>query len=138
MVLVGIPKVPVHIENPLPNLRAYKKALLTKHTYVRKRRSESALLNLRNYKKHIDNAFCVRKITTRCSVAVFKSLTLKTIHGRRVFHTWPLIEAMVASKQVDVNKIISHRLPMTRYEEAFEALFSGEACKIVLYPNEVE
>ena len=61
-------------------------------------------------------------LTARCGVvAVFKCVTLKTVHGRRVFHTWPLIEQLVASKQVDVSKIVSHRLPMTRYEEAYKA-----------------
>ena len=63
---------------------------------------------------------------------------MKTIHGRRIYHTWSEIEKLVATKKIDVSKIISHRLPMAKHEEAFQALFGGEACKIVLYPNQKE
>ena len=41
---------------------------------------------------------------------------------------------MVAKKEVDVTKVISHRVAMQDFEEAFKALFSGQACKIVLFP----
>lgn len=66
---------------------------------------------------------------------VFKSLTLNTVHGRRIFHTWEECEKLVAEKKVNPSLVISHDLPMTQYEEAFRALFSGEACKIVLDPQ---
>ena len=43
VVLIGIPKAPIHIEDPMPNV-------------------------------------------------LFKSLTLTTVHGRRIFHTWEACE----------------------------------------------
>lgn len=67
---------------------------------------------------------------------VFKALTLRTVHGRRIFHTWECTEALVADGKVDVNALISHRFPMSRFEEAFKVLFEGESCKIILYPSE--
>lgn len=66
---------------------------------------------------------------------VFKALTLVTVHGRLIFHTWEQIEKLVAEGKVDIKKVVSHRVPMSRFEDAFKALFSGEACKILLDPS---
>lgn len=66
---------------------------------------------------------------------VFKSLTINTVHGRRIFHTWEQCERLVAEKKVDPSIIISHDLPMSRYQDAFEALFAPDTCKIVLDPQ---
>ena len=35
---------------------------------------------------------------------VFKSLTLKTIHGRKIFHTWEETEAIVAANRYIIDK----------------------------------
>ena len=51
VVLIGIPKAPIHIEDPMPNV-------------------------------------------------LFKSLTLTTVHGRRIWHTWEACEALVAAGKV--------------------------------------
>ena len=51
MVLIGLPKTPIHIEQPLPDV-------------------------------------------------LFKSLTLKTVHGRRIFDTWENCEKLIADKKV--------------------------------------
>ena len=53
MVLIGIPKAPIHIEDPMPNV-------------------------------------------------LFKSLTLTTVHGRRIWHTWEACEALVAAGKVTI------------------------------------
>ncbi|CAL1527444.1 unnamed protein product [Lymnaea stagnalis] len=66
---------------------------------------------------------------------IFKALTLKTVHGRLIFHTWEQSEALVADGKIDVKAVISHRFPMSQFEEAFKTLFSGEACKIVIDPS---
>jgi len=68
-------------------------------------------------------------------ISVFKCLTLNTVHGRRIYHTWESIEPMIADGSVDVGKVISHRFPMSKFEEAFKVLFSGAACKIVMDPT---
>ncbi|XP_052789831.1 L-threonine 3-dehydrogenase-like [Mya arenaria] len=66
---------------------------------------------------------------------MFKCVTIKTVHGRRMYHTWEAVEALLASHQVDVTKVISHRFPMSNFREAFEVLFNGTACKIVMDPS---
>lgn len=70
------------------------------------------------------------------SFTVFKALTLKTIHGRQIYHTWVETEKLVADGKIDVKKVITSRFPMSRYEDAFKALFEGKDCKIVLYPSQ--
>ena len=52
IVLIGLPKEAIHIEDPLPNV-------------------------------------------------VFKSLTLTTVHGRKIFHTWEQCEALVKEGKVN-------------------------------------
>ena len=51
LVLIGLPKQPLHIEQPLPDV-------------------------------------------------IFKSLTLKTVHGRRIFDTWEQCEKLIKDKKV--------------------------------------
>ncbi|KAG7163912.1 L-threonine 3-dehydrogenase-like 2 [Homarus americanus] len=86
MVLIGLPKEPLHVENVLTDV-------------------------------------------------VFKSLTLKTVHGRRIFHTWEECERLLADGLVNVGPVVSHRLPMTQYLHAFNLLMTGAACKIILDPQ---
>ena len=66
---------------------------------------------------------------------VFKSLTLHTVHGRRIFDTWVQCEKLVAEGKVNPKKIISHNFGMSNWSEAFEILLAGKACKIVIDPQ---
>ena len=69
-------------------------------------------------------------------LTVFKSLQLRTVHGRRIFHTWVETERLLAEGKIKIDPVVSHRFPMSKYEDAFEALFSGKACKIIIDPQE--
>jgi threonine 3-dehydrogenase len=62
---------------------------------------------------------------------IFKGLTLKGIYGREMYETWYKMLAMLQSG-LDVSKVITHRLPMAKYETGFAALNAGRACKVVL------
>lgn len=62
---------------------------------------------------------------------VFKMLTVKGIYGREMFETWHKMLAMLESG-LDVRKVITHRLPISNYEAAFEIMKSGNSGKIVL------
>ena len=37
--------------------------------------------------------------------------------------------------RVDVSIAVTHEFPMSQFEKAFEVLFTGEACKIMLDPH---
>jgi len=83
ILMLGLPKQALHIENPLPNF-------------------------------------------------LFKSLTIKTIHGRKIFHTWEESEKILASGKIDLRPIVSHRYSLEQWEEAHKTLLSGKALKIMI------
>lgn len=66
---------------------------------------------------------------------VFKSLTITTVHGRRIFHTWKECEKLVADNKVKPSLLVSHDVPMSQYHEAFDALLSGKSCKVIMNPG---
>lgn len=63
---------------------------------------------------------------------IFKEARLAGIFGRRMWRTWEQASALL-KKGLDVTPIITHRLPMDRFEEAFELLKSATAGKVILY-----
>ncbi|MGA9945644.1 MAG: L-threonine 3-dehydrogenase [Candidatus Cybelea sp.] len=63
---------------------------------------------------------------------IFKGLKVLGINGRRMFETWYQTEALVKSGRVDPRAIITHVLPYTAFDRAFELMEKGEAVKIVL------
>jgi threonine 3-dehydrogenase len=65
---------------------------------------------------------------------VFRMITLKGIYGREMFETWHKMLAMLESG-LDVRKVITGRLPVAEYAEAFRQAAAGEAGKIVLEWN---
>ncbi|XP_013416550.1 uncharacterized protein LOC106178076 [Lingula anatina] len=90
VVLIGLPKQPIHIEDPLTNV-------------------------------------------------VFKAVQIRTVHGRSFNdfrHTWEECERLVAEGKVKLRDVITHEFPMSKFEDAFQTLFSGKACKIVIYPQQ--
>jgi threonine 3-dehydrogenase len=62
---------------------------------------------------------------------IFKGLTLKGIYGREMFETWYKMASMLQAG-LSIDPIISHHLPFTEYDRAFEILRSGQAGKIIL------
>jgi threonine 3-dehydrogenase len=66
---------------------------------------------------------------------IFKGLRLYGITGRRLFETWYRTAALL-EEGLDLTPIITHRLPLSAYREAFDLVASGHAGKIVLLPQE--
>lgn len=62
---------------------------------------------------------------------IFSMLTLKGVYGREIFETWYKMSVFIQSG-LDLSSIITHRLPIDRFEEGFAAMASGEAVKVVL------
>ncbi|MEO1191983.1 MAG: L-threonine 3-dehydrogenase [Pseudomonadota bacterium] len=60
-----------------------------------------------------------------------KALTIKAIYGREMFETWYKMLAMLQSG-LDVSAIITHRFPVAHYQQAFDAMLSGESGKVIL------
>jgi threonine 3-dehydrogenase len=65
------------------------------------------------------------------NLVIFKMLNLKGIYGREMYETWYKMIALVQTG-LDLTPLITHRLPIDRFEEGFAAMRSGEAGKVVL------
>lgn len=69
---------------------------------------------------------------------IFKGVTIKGVIGRRIFDTWELMRSLLTqgglSEEILKNKIITHQLPLARFEEGFKALSSGDGLKVILCP----
>ena len=63
---------------------------------------------------------------------IFKGATVHGINGRKMYETWFQAEALLSSGGIDLSPVITHRLPLARFDEAMHLLESGEASKILL------
>ncbi len=62
---------------------------------------------------------------------VFGCLKLKGIYGREMFETWYKMTSMLQSG-LDISPVITHRLPVEKFQEGFDLMRSGNSGKIVL------
>jgi threonine 3-dehydrogenase len=62
---------------------------------------------------------------------IFNMLTLKGIYGREMYETWYKMSVMIESG-LNIEPVITHRLPFTEFQQGFDAMRSGDACKVVL------
>ena len=65
------------------------------------------------------------------SKVIFKGLELKGIYGRQMFETWYKMKALVQSG-LNVTKVVTHRMPPEKFEDAFTALKEGNSGKVLL------
>jgi len=63
---------------------------------------------------------------------IFKGATVLGINGRKMFETWYQMEALLLSGRLELDEIITHRLPMADFAKGFALMQSGEGIKIVL------
>ncbi len=63
---------------------------------------------------------------------IFKEAHLAGIFGRKLWQTWEQATKLLAMG-LDITPVITHRLPLERFEEAFALLQSAEAGKVILY-----
>ena len=66
---------------------------------------------------------------------IFKGITIQGINGRRMYQTWYQMQALLKSGKLDLTPIITDRMPMRDFSRGMERLTTGEASKILLYPN---
>jgi threonine 3-dehydrogenase len=72
-----------------------------------------------------------KNVTIDWDKLVFKGLTLKGIYGREMFETWYKMVSLVKSG-LNVEPIITHRLPVKDYLTGFELMKSGICGKVIL------
>ena len=62
---------------------------------------------------------------------IFKGLIIKGIYGREMFETWYKMSAMLQAG-LNIEPIITHRLPIDEFQAGFDAMRSGMSGKVVL------
>jgi threonine 3-dehydrogenase len=66
---------------------------------------------------------------------IFKEARLQGITGREMFRTWQQTTTLLSTGRVDVSPVITHRFPLTSFEEAFATTAAGDAGKVILLPG---
>jgi threonine 3-dehydrogenase len=62
---------------------------------------------------------------------IFKEARIFGVTGRELFRSWQQTTTLLATGMVDITPIITHRYPLESFEEAFDAVASGHAGKVV-------
>jgi threonine 3-dehydrogenase len=62
---------------------------------------------------------------------ILKGLTLKGIYGRQMFETWYKMAALLQSG-LNVRPVITHRVPYTEFQHAFDVMGRGQSGKVVM------
>jgi threonine 3-dehydrogenase len=66
---------------------------------------------------------------------IFKGATIQGINGRKMYQTWYQMTALLKAGKLDLHPVITDRLAMKDFNKGMERLKTGEASKILLYPN---
>jgi threonine 3-dehydrogenase len=66
-------------------------------------------------------------------LVIMKGLRLHGIFGRRIYDTWERTQSLLRGG-LDVSPIITHRLDLDQWEQAFDLIASRHAGKVVLLP----
>jgi threonine 3-dehydrogenase len=66
-------------------------------------------------------------------LVIMKGLRLHGIFGRRIYETWDQTQSLLRGG-LDVSPIITHRLDLADWEQAFDLIASRHAGKVVLLP----
>jgi len=66
---------------------------------------------------------------------IFKGITIQGINGRRMYQTWYQMTALLKAGKLDLHPVITDRIAMKDFSSAIERLKTGEASKILVYPN---
>ena len=66
---------------------------------------------------------------------IFKGITIQGINGRRMYQTWYQMTALLKSGKLDLRPVITDRIALKDFARGMERLKTGEASKILVYPN---
>jgi threonine 3-dehydrogenase len=69
---------------------------------------------------------------------IFKGITIQGINGRRMYQTWYQMQNLLKAGKLDLHPVITDRMSMKDFSKGMDRLRTGEASKILLYPNGVK
>lgn len=62
---------------------------------------------------------------------IMKALTIRGVYGREMFETWRKMLGLIEAG-FPLERIITHRLPMSEFQQGFDIMHAGQSGKIVL------
>ncbi len=65
-----------------------------------------------------------------------RGVTIRGLHGRRLFASWVHATRLVRSRQVDLRPLISHILPLQDAPRGFDEALAGRTLKVLIKPND--
>jgi threonine 3-dehydrogenase len=66
---------------------------------------------------------------------IFKGITVQGINGRRMYQTWYQMTGLLKAGKLELHPVITDRISMKDFSRGMERLKTGEASKILVYPN---
>jgi len=66
---------------------------------------------------------------------IFKGANVIGVNGRRMYQTWYQMQALLKSNKLDLHPVITDRIAMMDFAKGMDRLRTGEASKILVYPN---
>tara|TARA_X000000950_G_scaffold75128_1_gene93828 strand:- start:791 stop:1081 length:291 start_codon:yes stop_codon:yes gene_type:complete len=63
---------------------------------------------------------------------VFRYLHLKGINGRKMWSTWDRMHALLEAGAIDVERVVTHTLPVADFKQGMDLSGSGACGKVVL------
>ena len=65
------------------------------------------------------------------STVIMKAITVRGVYGREMFETWRKMLGLIEA-DFPLERIITHRLPASRFQDGFDIMRAGQSGKIVL------
>lgn len=65
-----------------------------------------------------------------------RGVTVRGLHGRRLFTSWVHATRLVRSQKVDLTPLISHVLPLNEAPRGFEEALAGRSLKVLITPDD--
>jgi threonine 3-dehydrogenase len=66
---------------------------------------------------------------------IFKGATVQGIYGRKMFETWVQMTELLKHGRLNLEPLFHERLPLEKFKDAFSLLESGQAGKVLFFPN---
>lgn len=63
---------------------------------------------------------------------IFKGVTVYGVIGRRMYDTWFEMRNFLRARLVDISPVLTHHLPLERFQEGIDAMEEGVAGKVIL------
>jgi threonine 3-dehydrogenase len=67
---------------------------------------------------------------------VFKGIHIYGVVGRKIYQTWDIMKELINNNLLHLDKIVTHKFPLSKINEAAEVMNNKNCGKIILIPGE--